>query len=53
MFILSAFYQKKIKKNREKYFSQRRQVSLPDFSSHYMLNAKEGICEYSARVYSA
>jgi len=27
-------------------FSQRQQVNLPTFSSHYMLYAKEGICEY-------
>jgi len=27
-------------------FPQRLQVSLSAFISHYMLNAKEGICEY-------
>jgi len=32
-------------------FPQRKQVSLSTFSSHYMLNAKEGICEYSLVIY--
>jgi len=32
-------------------FSQRQQVGLPAFSSHYLLNAKEGICEYPLVIY--
>jgi len=39
---LPAVYQKK-ERIAKSAFPQRHQVSLPAFSSHYMLNAKEGI----------
>jgi len=32
-------------------FPKKQQVSLPAFSSNYMLNAKEGICEYPLVIY--
>jgi len=48
---LLAVYQEKMKESRKVIPPQKKRVGLPAFSTYFMLNAKERICEYPLIIY--